>query len=536
MECGTKCLLVYPEFSKYSSLNYTDICNIMGAKYPAPPLGLMTVAALLPQNWQFKLIDINVEPLLDKYFEWADIVCTGGLLSQQIGILAIIEKVHQYGKKVIVGGPEPTSQPHLYGAADYLVIGEGENTIPELLKDMENGCGSGEYKSVKMSDMSRSVVPRYDLINFADYLMMGIQFSRGCPYDCEFCNVIEIFGRKLRTKTDKSIIEELECLHNLGYRGHIFFVDDNFFGNRKCAEKLLMTVGKWSRDNKYPFYFGAEVTLNLIDDDKLLQLAKDVDFRFISIGIETPDDFILQKIQKKQNVGKSIPQVIKKIYSYGIVVDASFILGFDHEDEKTADKLINCIQDSGICMAMIGTLYALPNTQLIRRLKKEGRLKEDDTVIKNENIEIDQMSSGLNFITSRPRVEILSDYIKILKYLYDPANYYQRLINTGLNLKRNGKYKPDTATALKLIRAFLILCVKAGFNKATSKLYWQTVFIILIKNPKALELVLSLAAMYIHLSKQFQFIIKLTEKKIDYIKNYGEESYIESELTKTMNH
>ena len=258
----TNCILIHPQFSKNSSLNYVDVCKIVGAKYPIPPLGLLTVAALLPQNWNFKLIDLNVEPLLEEYFEWADIVCTGGMLSQQPGIFSVIEKAHQHGKRVVVGGPEPTSQPELYKMADYLVLGEGENTIPAFLEDLEKGRTKGEYWSAELADMKQTVLPRYDLIKFADYLIMGLQFSRGCPYNCEFCNVIELFGRESRTKTVYHVISELQNLYNLGYRGHIFFVDDNFLANGKHTKNLLTTLANWSQKNKYPFYFAAEASIN----------------------------------------------------------------------------------------------------------------------------------------------------------------------------------------------------------------------------------------------------------------------------------
>jgi len=514
MEQETRCLLIQPEFSKFSALNYVDVCKLVGAKYPFPPLGLMTVAALLPQHWEFKLIDMNVEPLLDEYFEWADIVCTGGMLSQQPRILAIIEKAHQYGKKVVVGGPEPTSQPQHYHNADYLVLGEGEITIPFFLKDLENGCQNGEYKSAELTDLTEAVVPRFDLIRFADYLMMGMQFSRGCPYNCEFCNVIELFGRISRTKTVKQVISELQYLYDLGYRGHVFFVDDNFLANRSCVEQLLLTIAGWSEENNYPFYFAAEATINLAADDNLLRMMKNVDFRYISIGIETPEDNILKMAQKKQNVNKPITEIVKKIYSYGIVVDACFILGFDNETEDTANMLINCIQNAGICMAMVGTLFALPNTQLSRRLKQEGRLFEEGTTVGDINTEIDQMSSGLNFKTTRAREDILRDYVRILKTIYDPVKYYSRLTYLGLNLKRNNKHKPGIVKLLKITRGFLKVCGKVGFNKTTGLLYWKLLFKILLTNPIAIELVVGLAAMYIHFAKHSQFIINLTNEKI----------------------
>ena len=246
------CLLVHPEFSKNSSLNYVDVCRIAGAKYPIPPLGLMTVAALFPQHWDFKLIDLNTTTLQDKHFEWADIVCTGGMLSQQPGIIEIIRKAHEYGKKVVAGGPDPTCQPNIYSEADYLVLGEGENTIPLFLDDLNKGIIKGTYINTEPVDLTRSLVPRYDLISFSDYLMMGMQYSRGCPYNCEFCNVIELFGRKQRIKSTDQIITELQYLKQLGYRGHIFFVDDNFLANGKSVEELLKDIADWSEKNSYP--------------------------------------------------------------------------------------------------------------------------------------------------------------------------------------------------------------------------------------------------------------------------------------------
>jgi len=508
------CLLVHPEFSKKSSLNYTEVCRIAGAKYPIPPLGLMTVAALLPQNWNFKLIDINTTPLQDKYFEWADIVCTGGMLSQQPGIIEIIRNAHDHGLKVLVGGPDPTCQPDIYSKADYLVIGEGENTIPLFLDDLNNGIEKGEYLNKRSVDLTRCVVPRYDLISFSDYLMMGIQYSRGCPYNCEFCNVIGLFGRNQRTKSTGQIITELQCLKELGYRGHVFFVDDNFLANGKSVEELLNCIAEWSEKNNYPFYFQAEASLNFAGNEKYLQMMQKAEFRYLSIGLETPEDNVLEKAHKNQNMNRSIPFIIRKILSYGIIVDASFILGFDNETKQSAGLLMNCIRDSGICMAMVGTLYALPDTQLATRLKNEGRLFQEGTRISNPSFEIDQMTSGLNFITIRPRSEILKDYISILDNIYDPENYFKRLAYLGLNLKASYKHKPSIMKKIRLFKSFLIVCRKLGFNTQTSLLYWKLLVTILFKNPGALEPVVGFAAMYIHLAKHARFIIELTKAKL----------------------
>lgn len=530
MSDKTNCLLIHPEFSKHSSLNYVEVCRIAGAKYPIPPLGLITVAALLPQHWDFKLIDLNTTPLLDKYFEWADMVCTGGMLSQQPGIIAIIRKAHEFGKKVVVGGPDPTCQPDLYAEADYLVIGEGENTIPLFLDDLNKGISRGTYLNSEPVDMTSSVVPRYDLIRFSDYLMMGMQYSRGCPYNCEFCNVIEIFGRKQRTKTTYQIITELQCLCKLGYRGHIFFIDDNFLANGKPVEELLISIAEWSEKNSFPFYFQAETSLNFAENDRLLQLMQKAEFRHLSIGLETPEDNVLEKAHKLQNTNKSIPDIIRKILSYGIVVDASFIFGFDNETEHSARLMMDCIADSGICMAMIGTLYALPDTQLARRLKNEGRLSQEVTRISISSTEIDQMTSGLNFQTVRPKSTILRDYAFILQNVYAPENYYKRLTYLGLNLKPCHRHKSGALKKIRLFGSFLRVCGKVGFNHRTGRLFWKLLFILSFKNPKALESVVGFAAMYIHLEKHARFIIDLTNSRIRDIEQYGENNFNQKAL------
>ena len=306
LEKGTKCLIVQTEFSALSFWNYVDVCKIAGAKYPAAPLSLLTVAALLPKQWEIKLVDANVEPLMVEHFKWADIVCIGGMLPQQQSMIALIDKVHQYGCPVVVGGPDPSSQPHLYQSADYLVQGEGEVTIPMFIEDLEKGCGSGEYKSDERADMTKAVVPRFDLIRFKNYIQVGIQYSRGCPFNCEFCDIIELYGRESRTKTPTQVIKELQTLFDLGYRGHVDFVDDNFIGNKKNVKKVLPVIKEWSKAKKYPFYFSTESSINLADDENLLQMMKDVDFRYVFVGIETPEEEILKLTNKKTDLFKDL--------------------------------------------------------------------------------------------------------------------------------------------------------------------------------------------------------------------------------------
>ena len=522
---GTKCLIVQSEFSSNSFWNYTDVCKIAGAKYPAAPLGLITVAALLPQDWEFNLVDANVGPLLAEHFEWADIVCIGGMLPQQKSMIAIIDRAHDFGCKVVVGGPDPTSQPDLYKSADFLVLGEGDITIPMFLEDLANGSTSGRYKSEEMADMTEAVVPRYDLIRFQDYLQVGIQYSRGCPFNCEFCDIIELYGRKARTKTPEQVVKELQTLYDLGYRGHVDFVDDNFIGNKKNVKIVLPFIKEWSIANNYPYFFSTESSINLADDEKLMQMMYDVDFRFVFVGIESPDDEVLRSAQKKQNINKPIAEAVKKIYEYGMIVNGGFIVGFDNEPDTTADGLINCIQDAGICMAMVGKMYALPQTQLTKRLQSEDRLFEANSEIRDTDIELDQMTSGLNFITSRPRLDVLHDYVNVIEQIYDPKNYYDRIIYTGLNLNPANKYKPNFKKILKSAKAFSKVTAKAGFSKTTGWLYWKAIFIVITRNIKAIEAVVNLAAMYIHFQKQSQFIIDLTNKEIKSVERIGEENY-----------
>jgi radical SAM superfamily enzyme YgiQ (UPF0313 family) len=533
IENNARCLIIHPKFSPYSFWNFVDVCKIVGAKYQAAPLGLMTVAALLPKEWDLKLIDTNVEPLLEEHFEWADVVCTGGMLPQQIAILDIIKLSHQKHLPVIVGGPDPTSQPHLYQSADYLVLGEGEITIPMLLNDLEKGVESGEYVSSDFADMTKAVVPRFDLIKFNNYIHLNIQFTRGCPFNCEYCDIIELYGRKPRSKTPEQIIIELQTLYDLNYRGHIDIVDDNFIGNKKYIKKTLPVIKEWSEKNNYPFYYGIETSINLADDDELLQMMKEVDFRMVFIGIESPEDEVLEKANKKINMHRSVVEATRKISSYGMIVNAGFIIGFDNESDQTVNKMNECIQESGICVAMFGLMYALPNTQLTKRLKLEGRLFNEFSIFTDNETQIDQASSGLNFITVRPRIDILRDFVDVLKYIYKPEHYYERIIRTCLIIKIDNKYKPNFVKIVKNLRSFARIVSQVGFNRITGKLFWKMFFTVLFKNPKAIEWAVSLTAMFIHFYKHSNFIINLTNQQINYINKNGEDIYNQSRLKMT---
>jgi len=509
----TKCLLVQTKFSGFSFWNYLEVCYMAGAKYPAAPLGLMTVAALLPQHWIFKLLDENTEPLQDDHLKWANIVCIGGMLPQQKSMLNLIRRAHSLDCIVVVGGPDPTSQPDVYHEADFLVLGEGEITIPMFLNDLQRGSRSGRYFSEEKANMLKAVVPRYDLINFRNYLMIGLQFSRGCPFNCEFCDIIELYGRIPRLKSNEQVIKELQYLYDLGYRGHIDLVDDNFIGNKRKAKDLLRELKTWSQNHGYPFYFATEASINLADDDEVLQFRKDVDFRYIFLGIETPENETLKLTHKIQNVNKPIEDAVGKFLSYGIVINGGYIIGFDSESKQIADNIIDSIQKSGICMAMIGLLYALPNTQLARRLASEGRLFQQASRSIGES-DIDQTTSGLNFVTRISRTEILRNFIRIIGTIYDSSNYYKRVIFTGLNIRPHNRHTPNIRTQLIKIRSFLRVCKKAGFNSTTGFYYWKMFFTVIFRNPKGIEAAVNLAAMFIHFQKQKEYGISIMNQYI----------------------
>jgi len=532
-EQAIKCLIVQTRFSSYSFWNYREVCDIVGAKYPAAPLGLLTVAALLPQNWTFRLIDENIEPLLDEHLKWADLVCTGGMLPQQKSLLEFIERAHNLNCIMVVGGADPSSQPDIYRDADFLVLGEGEATIPMFLEDLTNGAIKGIYKSDVKVDMLKAVVPRYDLIRFSDYMMNGIQFIRGCPFNCEFCDVIELFGRKPRYKSTEQIIKEIQYLYDLGYRGHIDFVDDNFIGHKKKVKELLLEVKRWSADHKYPFYFSTEASLDLADDEELLQLMKDVDFRYVFLGIETPENETLAYNQKKQNVNKSVTDAVKKIMSYGMVCNGGFIIGFDTDSANIADVMISCIQKSGISMAMLGFLYGLPNTQLTRRLEKEGRLFQNSSKAVDDN-DIDQSTSGLNFVTKIPRTDVIKNYLRVIEFIYEPVNYYKRVIYNGLHLKTSYKFKPNFGEWLIYMRSFLKVCKKEGFNKKTAKLYWKMFFTVLFRNPKGLEPAVNLAAMFIHFRNQKDYVVRQMNAMIKEVEAESEAAFNNRMLNKVV--
>src|SRR5258708_14770188 len=368
-------LMIYPRFVNESFWNYRESCGVIGAQYPTIPLGLITVADMLPREWNVRLVNLNTEELSEADLEWADLVMTGGMMFQQAGTLDIIELCRSQGKPVAVGGPDVSSSPHVYERANFRVVGEAEGIIDKFIDAVDGGSNEGLFEAPKFQiDVTKTPKPRFDLLKFEQYMYLGVQYSRGCPFTCEFCDIIELYGRVPRTKTAEQMLEELEVLYQLGYRGHVDFVDDNLIGNKKALKLFLPHLIKWLEERDYPFEFSTEASLNLADDPELITMLKKANFFVIFMGIESPDTDTLIAMRKKQNTRRSIPDSIHKIYRAGIFVTAGFIVGFDSEKGSIAGPMIDVIEDCAIPMSIVGLLWALPNTQLSRRLAREGRL------------------------------------------------------------------------------------------------------------------------------------------------------------------
>src|SRR6476620_2529790 len=437
MTIPCRVLMVYPKFIPNSFWNYTEACELVGAKYPAAPLGLITVAAMLPKHWDVRLVNRNTEPLTDADLDWADLVMIGGMLNQQPDFIYLIDLAHLHGKPVCLGGPDVSSSPHLYADADFQVIGEAEHIMVHFIAAWESGERKGVFIAEKFKiDVTQSPMPRYDLIKFDHYLFIGVQYSRGCPFTCEFCDIIELYGRVPRTKTTLQILDELDRLYALGYRGHVDFVDDNLIGNKKAMKQFLPRLKEWQEEHNYPFELSTEASVNLADDDVLLHMMRDANFFALFVGIESPDPETLAAMRKKQNTRRNLVDSIHKIYGAGMCVTAGFIVGFDSERIEVGESLAHFIELSAIPVAMVGLLYALPNTQLTRRLAKEGRLHANYDVAATTGG--DQCTTGLNFDTLRPLRAVLQDYKRVLEMIYEPAAYAGRLERLASLLDRSG--------------------------------------------------------------------------------------------------
>src|SRR5262245_29297109 len=425
-EC-VRVLVICPRFEPHSFWSFEGALEILGAKYPTSPLGLITVAALLPRNWDVRLVDCNTEPFAEGQLDWADLVLIGGMMAQQVDALRLIDLCNRRQVPVVLGGPDATSSPHVYAHADFLVTGEAEDVLPDFIAAWRRGDRRGVFSAgTAKVDITKTPIPRFDLLKLDHYLFIGVQFSRGCPFTCEFCDIIELYGHTPRVKTNAQMLTEIQALYDLGYRGHLDFVDDNLIGNKKAVKAFLPDLIAWQKAHDYPFTFGTEASLNIADDSALMTLMRDANFHGFFCGIESTDKETIMHMSKKQNTKRSISASIQKIYDHGMLVFPGFIVGFDTEKERRADLIMECIEASSLPMAYLNLLCALTGTQLTRRLVREGRLFPGVGVEEGRRQQGFRLG-GLNFETLRPRVDVLRDFAELLDRLYEAPSYFERV-------------------------------------------------------------------------------------------------------------
>lgn len=483
-----KILFIYPKYPE-TFWSFRHALKFIAKKSAFPPLGALTVAAMLPGEWEKKLVDENVSKLKDKDIEWADMVFISAMLAQGERAKEIIRKCKEKAKIVVAGGPAFTSQPEKFENVDHFVLNEAEITLPMFLEDFEQGKLKHIYTSEERPDISKTPLPLWELLNFKKYSSMAIQYSRGCPFNCEFCDIIILNGRIPRTKTAEQMIGEFQHLYNVGWRGSIFIVDDNFIGNKVNVKQMLPELIKWQQAHKYPFMLLTEASVNLAEDEELMQMMSRANFHKVFLGIETPDTESLKECGKLQNTKKDLAESIRTIHNHGMQVMAGFIVGFDNDNEMIFDRQMGFIQKAGVVTAMIGTLTALPHTQLWNRLKNEGRLKGDTT---GENTE-----ASVNFEPKMGREKLAEGYKNLVLKAYSYKNYYRR-VNTFLS-----DYRPTAVTRLKKqdIMAFLMSTWRIGIFSKAGPRYWKLLIKTGVTKRKAFPVAVELAICGLHFKK-----------------------------------
>ena len=448
---------------------------------------------MLPPEWDLKLVDINISPLKDKDIQWADYVFISAMVVQSDSARETINRCHALDRKVVAGGPLFTTEYDKYDDVDHLVLDEGEITLPPFLTDLANGCPKHVYTSTEKPDLSLTPIPMWSLIDMEKYSSMNIQYSRGCPYDCEFCNVVTLNGHKPRTKSKEQMLAEIQKLYELGSHNSLFIVDDNFIGNKKkLKEEVLPAIIEWSKAHRYPFPLFTEASINLADDEQLMRQMVEAGFNRVFIGIETPNEDSLIECNKYANKDRDLVASVKKIQSFGMEVQGGFIVGFDSDPLTIFRSQINFIQNSGIVTAMVGLLNAPRGTRLYQRLRNENRLLKDSTG--------DNTDCSLNFIPKMPYETLINGYRQILSTIYAPKQYYER-IRVFLR-----EYKPYKVKRLSHIRisyawAFFRSIWILGFVEKGRRYYWQLFISTLLKRPRLFPLSMVLSVYGIHFRK-----------------------------------
>ncbi|MHC5856723.1 B12-binding domain-containing radical SAM protein [Nostoc sp.] len=517
-------LLVYPIFPK-TFWSYEKILELVDRKVLLPPLGLVTVAAILPQEWEFKLVDCNIRPATEAEWAWADVVIFSAMIVQKQDLLDQIQEAKKRGKLVAVGGPYPTSVPHEVEnvGADFLILDEGEITLPMFIEAIQRGETSGTFRATEKPDVTSTPIPRFDLLELNAYDMMSVQFSRGCPFQCEFCDIIVLYGRKPRTKAPAQLLAELDYLYELGWRRGVFMVDDNFIGNKRNVKLLLKELKVWMAEHKYPFRFDTEASVDLAQDAEMLELMVECGFSAVFLGIETPDEDSLQMTKKFQNTRSSLTEAVQTITKAGLRPMAGFIIGFDGEKAGAGDRIVRFAEQAAIPSTTFAMLQALPNTALWHRLKKEGRLRENQ----NANIANINQTTLMNFVPTRPLEELAREYIEAFCTLYDPVQYLDRTYRCFLMMGLPSWKAPAKMPEWIVVKALLIVIWRQGIKRETRWKFWHHLFSILKRNPGVIEHYISACAHNEHFLEYRQIVRDQIESQLaEYLAQGAETPYV----------
>ena len=491
---AVKILLVYPKFPE-TFWSFKHALKFISKKAVNPPLGLLTVASMLPKEWEKKLVDMNVNSLNDKDLQWANFVFISAMSIQKESVKEIISRCKKLGIKIVAGGPLFTSNYSEFEEVDHLVLNEAEITLPLLLEDLRNGCAKHIYTSPQWADIKKTPIPSWELLNMKKYVSMNIQYSRGCPFNCEFCDIALLYGHLPRTKDKEQILAELESLYLQGWRGGVFFVDDNFIGNKgKLKNDILPAIAKWLEKRTYPFRFITQASIDISDDEELMRLMVQARFDTVFVGIETPNKESLEECKKFQNKNRDLIGCVKKIHKFGLQVQGGFIVGFDNDPYSIFEKQIEFIQKSKIVTAMVGLLNAPRGTRLYQRLEKENRLLR--------NITGDNTDCSINFIPKMHYETLINGYKKILKSVYSPKYYYERVREF---LK---DYRPLQKRVFRFhfyyLGAFFKSILFLGIIGKERVYYWRLFFGTIFRRPRLFPYAITFAIYGFHFRKIFE--------------------------------
>ncbi len=484
-----KILFVYPQYPD-TFWSFKHALKFISKKASFPPLGALTVAAMLPEEWDKKLIDMNVNILKDEDIKWADFVFISAMIVQKESVKSVIQRCNGLGTKVVAGGPLFTTEPDTFSGIDHLILNEAEATLPAFLADLSKGNPQKRYFSSTHPAITKTPTPLWSLVNQGKYASMNLQYSRGCPFNCEFCDITFLDGNVPRTKDKEQVLAEMDSLYDSGWRGEVFFVDDNFIGNKKkLKDEILPSIITWMQKKKHPFNFSTEVSVNLADDEELMQLMVKSGFHKVFVGIETPNEASLSECDKKQNTSRDLVATVKTIQNHGFEVMGGFIVGFDNDTPTIFKTQINFIQKSGIVEAMVGLLNAPKGTRLYQRLKAEKRLTKESS---GNNTDY-----SLNFVPKMSSEDLITGYKEILNTIYAPKHYYAR-IKTLLS-----EYHPKLMkVSLKSVRDNMQGLAKCmwfvGIREKGRRYYWRLLASTLLTRPKSIPLLLTLSVYGYH--------------------------------------